>query len=242
MGYEAIRGVPVRRQYRDRLPRRFGRTSRSWPPWRHRHDLGINSGHDATGDDISAAVWAYAPPVIRAVKAFGGATVTNRSVSTFPSIAAQAAARAVTGDFNGDGFGDMALVGGPTWTTVPVAFGDGNGGFPNPTNSGVTNFPIWARSAAHVVAADFNRDGRTDIALLAGSFTGIPIAFPTETERSPCRSPTNPVSFPGWAAQSGVKAVAGDFNADGNGDIALVGGSGWARYVSPWGTAPARSL
>jgi hypothetical protein len=35
----------------------------------------------------------------------------------------------VAGDFNGDGFSDIALVGAPGWTRIPVALSLGDGYF-----------------------------------------------------------------------------------------------------------------
>ena len=63
------------------------------------------------------------------------------------------------GDFNRDGFGDIALVGGSGWSTIPIAFSDGDGTFLI-TNEPVPNFPVYAQqNGAKPVAGDFNKDG-----------------------------------------------------------------------------------
>jgi VCBS repeat protein len=119
------------------------------------------------------------------------------------------------GDINGDGRGDIALTGGFTgstpWTTLPVAFSNGNGTF-NVTNLGLANFPTWAtQTGAKPVAGDFNGDGRTDIAL-TGGFTGstpwttLPVAF---SNGNGTFNVTNfgLANFPTWATQTGAKPV-----------------------------------
>jgi hypothetical protein len=188
---------------------------------------GINSGYDGSGNDIFGSAWDNAPAVLRGVKWFGGTSTTNLVTSTFPGKAQQSGVKVVSGDFNGDGFGDLAAVGGSGWTTVPVAFGNGTGGF-TVTDLPLSNFPFWATQAKSVVAADFNADGATDIALLGGpNWTSIPIAF---SGWNGTFTVTNQVvaNLPQWSGESGVKAVAGDFDADGDGDIALMGGAGWS--------------
>ena len=188
---------------------------------------GLNSGYwTGSGIDLNANASAYGPMVLNAVRAFGGTTVTNSLVANFPTWATVAGARAVAGDFDGDGHGDVALAGGAGWNTVPVAFGDGAGGF-WVTNSGVANFPSWATAARSLVAADFNGDGATDLALLGGpGWNTIPVAFSNRDGSFTVTNLQTP-NIPGWAQVPGAYAVAGDFNADGAGDIALVGGQGW---------------
>jgi hypothetical protein len=188
---------------------------------------GINSGYDGDGNDILANAWAYAPAVLRGVKWFGGTTTTDTTVSTFPGKTSQTGVKVVAGDFNNDGLGDLAAVGNNTWTTVPVAFGDGNGGFTVTNLTVGQSFPTLASQAKSVVAADFDGDGATDIALLGGiGWTTIPIAFSNWDGTFRVTNQGVP-NLPGWSQQSGVKAVAGDFDGDGDGDIALLGGSGW---------------
>ncbi|WP_412543774.1 M4 family metallopeptidase [Longispora sp. K20-0274] len=157
----------------------------------------------------------------------GSFSVTNSGVTNFPGWAATSGVQAVSGDFNGDGRADIALAGGSGWTTVPVAFSNGNGTF-TVTNSGVANFPGWATTpGVKLLAGDLNGDGRADLALTGGSgWTTVPVAF--SNGNGTFNVTNNGVAnFPGWAATANVKAVAGDFNGDGRADIALTGGSGW---------------
>ena len=153
--------------------------------------------------------------------------VTNKSVSDIPAWAQVSGAKPVAGDYNKDGYSDIALVGGSGWGTIPIAFSYGDGTF-KVTNEWGTNIPTWAQSSgAKPVPGDYNKDGYADIALVGGSGWGsIPIAFSygNGTFRETNAAVT---AIPGWAQESGAKPVPGDYNKDGFGDIALVGGSGW---------------
>lgn len=188
---------------------------------------GINSGYkNPSGTDINGDAATNGPLLLRAVRAFGGTNITNTNVQDFAQWATTPGAKAVAGDFNGDGLGDVALVGGVGWATIPVALGNGAGGF-GVTNQTVAEFPGWATAARTVVAADFNGDGTTDIALLGGpGWNTIPVVF---SNRNGTFSVTNlqTPDIPAWAQHSGAYAVAGDFDGDGDGDIALLGGVGW---------------
>ncbi len=61
---------------------------------------------------------------------------SNDSVYAFPVWSQDPSAKVVSGDFNGDGKADLALLGGHDWYTAPVAFSTGNGNF------NVTNYVI----------------------------------------------------------------------------------------------------
>jgi FG-GAP-like repeat/Trypsin len=149
---------------------------------------------------------------------------------SFPALAATAGVKAVAGDFDGDGKTDIALTGASSWTSVPVAFSNGDGTFRISTiaNNAGASFPVWARSTnVRVIAGDFDGDGRDDLALTGVSGWGsIPVAFSngdgTFTVTNNAASP-----FPTWAATAGARFACGDFNGDGRDDIVAVGGQGW---------------
>ncbi len=188
---------------------------------------GINSGYwNSNGVDINGDAATYGQMVLNAVRPFGGGNVTNFGLADFPGWAQASGVRAVAGDFNADGRGDVALVGGSGWGSLPVAFGSGAGTF-SVTNVGMADFPTWATAARSVVAADFDGDGDTDIALLGGpGWNTIPVAFSNRDGSFRITNLQTP-NIPGWAQAPGAYAVAGDFDADGDGDIALLGGRGW---------------
>ena len=176
----------------------------------------------------------------------GTFTVTNKPVANFPIFATQTQGHGqITGDFNGDGRMDIALTsgfspGGAPWNTLPVAFSNGDGTF-TVTNKPIANFARWAGEFASAVAGDFNGDGFGDVALVGGSgWTTIPVAF--SNGDGTFRVTNNGVAnFPTWAQVEGVKPIAGDFNGDGVGDIALTGGYTWDGINSrklPWGSIP----
>jgi hypothetical protein len=61
-------------------------------------------------------------------------------------------ARAVAGDFNGDGFTDIAVTGGANWTSIPVALNAGSGAF-TVRNVWTDGFPSWSADTAASVDA-----------------------------------------------------------------------------------------
>jgi len=167
---------------------------------------------------------------------FGSFTVTNRTVASFPGLAFASGAKVVSGDFNGDGKTDIAVTGHAGWGTIPLALSNGDGTFTF-ANPPVTNQPAWAptwaaSSNVQAVAGDFDKDGRTDIALVGHAGWGtIPVAFSRVAGTSGSFAATNfapsDTNFNVWAASSNVKALAGDFDGDLDTDIALVGHAGW---------------
>ena len=78
----------------------------------------------------------------------GAYAAVNQPLADFPTWASQTGAKAVGGDFDGDGLADIALTGGfspggSAWTTVPVAYSRGDGSF-RVTNASVASFPFWS--------------------------------------------------------------------------------------------------
>ena len=155
---------------------------------------------------------------------------TSNPISNFQAWASLSGAVPVSGDFNHDGYTDVALIGSSSFTTIPIALGSATRGVFTllnvAPNTAASTFQSWATfPGAVAVSGDFDGDSQTDIALVgSSSFTTMPVALSngdgTFTLANSALS-----SFTFWASAANTKAVAGDFDGDGLADIALVGAS-----------------
>ncbi|MEQ8276310.1 MAG: VCBS repeat-containing protein [Deltaproteobacteria bacterium] len=137
----------------------------------------------------------------------------------------------VTGDFDGNGRDDLAVV---RWNLIAVAFNSqsSNGTFPLVELYPLTGtFSTAVTQAKQAVVGDFDADGRDDIALVGGSgWTNIPVAY---GQSGGGFTPVfkSAALFAYWAQFSGVQAAAGDFDANGRDDLVLAGGASWSSLV-----------
>jgi hypothetical protein len=155
------------------------------------------------------------------------ASIAGGDDPNFPYYATAAGVKVVSGDFNGDGVDDIALVGGnygAPWASVPLALSNGDGTFNcnNDQWSGSAAFGAYAATATLMASGDFNNDGYSDVAVISGGGP-IEIAFSHGDGKTFWyTSVANPFSY--LASQANVQLVAGDYNGDGYVDLLLVGG------------------
>jgi hypothetical protein len=184
----------------------------------------------------------------------GTYVVTNGSAPLFGAAATQNPLPPVTGDFDGDGRSDIALIGGTQpngapWGSIPVAYSTGRGSFTvtNEATAGNSEFAAMAyQGQPRLVSGDFDGDGCTDMALVGASFGPIP--YPIVVAISQCdRQQGGVFKVTGWdvvvgfedfttAATQNPLVVAGDFNGDGRADIAMA--AGVQPNGAPWGSVP----
>jgi hypothetical protein len=93
---------------------------------------------------VGGSAWASVPVAFS--NGDGSFQVANFLLGDFPAWAQVAGAKPIAGDFNGDGYTDVALTGGVAWASVPVAFSNGNGSF-QVANYLLGDFPTWAQVA-----------------------------------------------------------------------------------------------
>jgi FG-GAP-like repeat len=122
---------------------------------------------------------------------FGGARLFQ-SVSGSQMLA--------TGDFNHDGFIDLAVANGPGGI-ISILLGNGDGTFLPSVNYAAGGFASW------IGVADFNGDGNPDVAVNASGGTVMLLG----TGDGRFRPPTTVANF-------GTAAIA-DFNGDGKPDL-----------------------
>ncbi|HET6247242.1 MAG TPA: VCBS repeat-containing protein [Tepidisphaeraceae bacterium] len=120
-----------------------------------------------------------------------------------------------TADFNGDGNTDIAVTD-PVDATVSVLLGNGDGTFQAPITTGYGTAPsAGATPSAYLVAADFNGDGMTDLAVTDPADHQVSILLGTGTGSFTLGTPitsTDPAFAP-------LHIATADFNGDGFADL-----------------------
>jgi FG-GAP-like repeat len=128
------------------------------------------------------------------------------------------------GDFNGDGFPDIA-VSNEMSNTISVFLNDGKGHFSNPI---ITPVQISALNVGPIAAGDLNEDGRTDLVLGTSGGSQANIALLSNGDGTFTQQPAISNSFGFLRARlvdlNGDKHL--DLVAGGNGNMAVALGNG----------------
>ena len=182
-----------------------------------------------------ALVGGYGWNDIRLAWSKGNGTFSFQNISGTTDIAWSAAkkgARIIAGTFQGTKEMGIAVASGNTISIASISNGTAYVTMSVLSSlSGPESLAFWSLMAdpqASIITADFNGDGRTDIALTGGaSWKNIPVAFSTGDGNFKITNNTL-ADFPGWAAGRHVQVSTADLNLDGKADILLTGGISWS--------------
>src|SRR3984885_5128562 len=120
------------------------------------------------------------------------------------------------GDFDGDGFTDLAVLN-STDKTITILSGDGTGAF-----TALGTKPATGTGPVALVAGDFNGDGNLDLAVLNSTATARTVTIFLGSGTSPLTfTAKGPYAFP--AITTATAIAVGDFDGDGILDLAVSG-------------------
>jgi uncharacterized protein (TIGR03437 family) len=157
---------------------------------------------------VSSAVQSELTSCVPAVPPGTAVTLPPRVVPFINTPEALGAQPIAIADFNKDGIADIATVV-PGTNQVSIYLGNTTGIFQNPLT---TTFGNASTKLAAIAAADFNNDGKTDIAVLDTANNAVYVAFNRGDGVM-----LNPVTLQVGHSPAGL-AVA-DVNLDGNADV-----------------------
>lgn len=113
-------------------------------------------------------------------------------------------------DDNGDGIPDLAAVVG---NTVQIYLGNGDGTFQTTSTQSITGFT----SPDGLVVGDFNKDGKPDLAIIDGTNATMAVMLHATSGNGFNSATGSPYAL----TSAGKSIYTGDFNGDGNLDIAV---------------------
>jgi uncharacterized repeat protein (TIGR01451 family) len=140
----------------------------------------------------------------------GNGDGTFRSAVAYP-VAGQAISIA-PGDFNGDGSTDLAVS--TNSGSLSLLFGNGNGTF---APAVTVSTGLFSGDLHAVVAADFNGDGKLDLALGGGTGSGAEVLVLLGKGDGTFSRAPSPTQL--WTIPFAVDLAVGDFNGDGKLDL-----------------------
>jgi hypothetical protein len=147
-------------------------------------------------------------------------TDTNNGIDGFGPTAAQPGVVPLSGDFDGDGLFDVALVG--AQLSSPVLAISAGAGYFTPSSATAPDVARWMAQGARPFSGDFDGDGSWDVALLGAATDTVVVVYSMAAETPWV---TMQASVPGLTAAmaNGALVLPGDFNGDGRDDLAFVG-------------------
>jgi hypothetical protein len=198
--------------------------------WTPRNLYAVDVNNDGIPDLIQDQYWVSSggaynlQPVFGVSIANGDGTFKPAVPYNYPPSGGQGAM--AFGDFNGDGKIDIAMPGGIH--TIAIYLGRGDGTFVSPWYSVV---PIAASQymGGPIVAADFNHDGKLDLAVVGIDNTSNTVYILPGAGNGLFSSADPVLTVPGLDNVSGEgiqKMLLGNFDGDQNADLAVVATTG----------------